>query len=184
MTKKTAICIVLIAFISVACITYFFLNNLQNQNNTLKAQLSELQNQVDELKEQNSYLQNVRITFFSLSGYNNYVGLIWNYGFIVRIQNNLTIPASGLTLTFNVISNYTIDRKISIFDPLQGYTAWERDLKVGESYDLGIFSQGETKEVRGEIWNNPDDVSKLRGSSFVATLRLNGAFLDERTIHI
>jgi len=181
---KTAICIVLIAVISVACIPYFFLNDLQNQNNTLKAQLSDLQNQVDVLNEQNNYLQNVRITSFSLSGYNNYVGLIWNYVFSVKIQNNLTTPVKGLTLTFNIISNHTIDRRISIFDPLQGYTACERDLKVGESYDLGNFSQGEMKEVRGEIWNNLEDVSKLRGSSFVATLRLNGIVLDERTIFI
>jgi regulator of replication initiation timing len=188
--KPVAIVLITIIIVSVATLLlYNQISELKSQIEELKAQNGELQEQNRELQNQTSKLQNqndilklkvngqkIGISFFSLNGYDNPVGVMWNTKFIVRVQNNSTKDVSGLTLTFNIVSNYTIKRELYLFQPNT------TGLKVGEKYDLGILKQGETQEVQGIIWNNLGDSAKLRGSTFMVTLKLADVILDESSI--
>jgi hypothetical protein len=169
------------------------LNEIQNQNNKLETQISDLVNQVEEFENQNSQLQDqnsqlrdllkvndksVWISNLSLNGYISYVSLDWNTIFTVGIQSNSSLPLDGLYLTFNVVSNYTVDREVWIYEPYYAV------LGMGDQYDFGVLNYGKTVEVKGIIRNFLDDRAKLRGSSFVVNLKLAGIAIDEKTIQL
>jgi len=178
MNKKIAASAVIIVIV-VASIAAWLVNNqisdLQSQNSDLQNQVNELQDQNKELQEQLT-AQKVMITTFFITGHSNPGGIMWNTDFIVRIQNNGTRDVHGLYLTFNVISNYTVERGLYMFQP---YVA---ELKMGEHYEIGTLKQGETQEIQGQILNNMVDSMKLSGSSFVVTLKLNNSVVDTFTI--
>jgi DNA-binding protein YbaB len=178
MNKKIAASVILIAII-VASVASWFVNNqiseLQIQNGDLQNQVNELQDQNKELQEQLT-AQEVMITTFFITGHSNPGGIMWNTDFIVRIQNNGTRDVHGLYLTFNVISNYTVERGLYMFQPYVG------GIKMGEHYEIGTLKQGETQEIQGQILNNMVDSMKLSGSSFVVTLKLNNSVVDTFTI--
>ncbi len=118
----------------------------------------------------------IKIANFSFTGYYNPVNLEWNYQFQVQVQNVQTIPITGVTLTFDILSNYTMHRQIVIGEPSVGY------LSPGEQYLLGTIKPGEKITVNGFIENNLGDDAKLRGSTFVAFLKINNTLFDEKTI--
>lgn len=206
------ILVIIIALSSFIVLSLNQINELQNQNSTLKTQAGELQNQtntlqtqndklqyqnielqnqtntlqnqVSELKEQNSYLTNhsiyARITGFRLNGIDNPVGVMWNTKFIVEVLNNETSDVNGLTITFNIIdSAFDVHREIEMYQPyVRGY------VQMGETLVLGLLNQKETIEMNGVIMNNLDDDAKLRGSTFVVTLKLGDIVLDEARINM
>jgi hypothetical protein len=178
MNKKITASIILIVIV-VASVAAWLVNN---QISELQIQNSDLQNQVNELQDQNKELQEqltaqkVMITTFFITGHSNPGGIMWNTDFIVRIQNNGTRDVHGLYLTFNVISNYTVERGLYMFQPYVG------GIKMGEHYEIDTLKRGETQEIQGTIFNNMDDSMKLSGSSFVVTLKLNNYVVDTFTI--
>jgi hypothetical protein len=119
---------------------------------------------------------NIKITNFSFTGYYNPVNLEWNYQFHVQVQNQQTSIINGATLTFDIQSNYTITRQIVIGEPTVRY------LPPGEQYLLGTIGSGEKITVNGFIENNLADDAKLRGSTFVAILKVNNTVLDEKSM--
>jgi hypothetical protein len=118
----------------------------------------------------------LKIANFSFTGYYNPVGLVWNYQFQVQVQNEQTSAINGATLTFDIHSNYTMHRQIVIGEPNVRY------LPPGEQYLLGTIKPGEKITVNGFIENNLGDDSKLKGSTFVATLKVNNTILDEESM--
>jgi hypothetical protein len=120
------------------------------------------------------------ITYFSLNGYDNPVGTVWNYKFILKVFNNASTPINGLTVTFNITNGEAMNRTIELYKPPGGPSIIS--ITPGESYPLDTINAGETTEVYGLIWNNLLDCAKLRGTNFVATIKLNGIILDERSI--
>lgn len=159
---------------------------LQEQNGALQDQNRELQDKNKELQDQNSYLQSnaiptkIKISNFSTNGVDSWGGVSWSTKFIVKIENNETKNVDGVTLTFNILSSYNIKREIIFFGSNGVYVG---EIKVGESYAVGILKQGETKEINGEIENNFADDAKLSGSHFIATLKLGDIILDEAIIN-
>lgn len=156
------------------------ISDLQNQTNMLQTQNNDLQNQVNEMQKQISYLQNIKIANFSLNGFDNPVGLVWNTKFIVNIQNNLPYDISNVTLIFDVISVFKIDREITLWDSQLNILSWGLEEK---SYILGVPKSGNTT-LEGVIWNNLNDDAKLHGSSFVVTLKVGDIVLDKATINM
>ena len=118
----------------------------------------------------------LEVANFSFTGYYNPVGLVWNYQFQVQVQNEQTSGINGATLTFDIYSNYTMHRQIVIGEPTVRY------LGLCEQYPLGTIKPGEKITVNGFIENNLGDDAKLRGSTFVASLKVNNAVLDEESM--
>lgn len=118
----------------------------------------------------------LRIENFSFTGYYNPVNQEWNYQFQVQIHNAQTDTITGATLTFDILSNYTMHRQIVIGEPTVRY------LPPGEQYLLGSIKPGEKIIVNGFIENNLGDDAKLRDSTFVAYLKVNNTLFDEKTM--
>ncbi len=118
----------------------------------------------------------IKIANFSFTGYYNPVNQEWNYQFQVQVQNEQTSVNNGATLTFDILNNYTMHRQIVIGEPTVRY------LPPGEQYLLGTIKPGEKITVNGFIENNLGDDAKLRGSTFVAYLKVNNTLFDEKSI--
>jgi cell division protein FtsB len=159
------------------------LNISQAEVQELEEKISNLQLQNEQLREQNGLLQNqtVRILNFTLDGYDNPVGLVWSTKFIVEIQNNEPREIENATLTFNILSSFDIARELSLLDSQHNVIDWS--LSPKEPFIMGVLKQGVTL-LRGVIWNSLDDSAKLRGSTFVATLKLGDYVLDEASIEM
>jgi hypothetical protein len=164
---------IIIVLSSVVWLSLNQVQDLENKNNDLEIMNDNLQNKINQL-------QTLRIESLQFNGYDNPVGVVWNYKFLIKVLNNGTSDVDGLALTYNISSNYNIDREVDIYDPHQGsnVVSWELE----EPYILGIIEQGETKEVYGLIWNNLDDSAKLRGSTFIVTLKLEDTVIDQTAI--
>lgn len=189
MLVKKAVAFALIIIIAASAFAWLVYNNiseLQTQINELKAQNkeqqeqnSDLQDENNELQEQNKGLQEqlnelqkkidnaakVMITEFSSGGWFNPVGVAMSADFNVTVSNTGIDDVEGLTLEIKRLNfdedPYNITRK------------------------LDILHAGETTEIRDFIIISMDlYFDSFYHSSFVATLKLGGLVLHERTLQI
>jgi hypothetical protein len=170
---STIFLVIIIVLSSVVWLSLNQVQDLENKNNDLENLNDSLQNKI-------SLLQTLRIESLQFNGYDNPVGVVWNYKFLIKVLNNGASDVDGLALIYSFSSNYNIDRAVDIYDPHQGsdIISWELE----KPYILGIVKQGETIEVYGLIWNNLDDSAKLRGSTFIVTLKLEDTVIDQTAI--
>jgi len=165
--------VIIIVLSNVVWLSLNQVRDLENKNNDLENLSDSLQNKI-------GLLQTLRLESLQFNGYDNPVGVVWNYKFLIKVLNNGAGDVDGLALTYNISSNFNVSREVVIYDPYQGseIITWELE----KSYMLGIVKQGENKEVYGLIWNNLNDVAKLRGSTFIVTLKLEDTVIDQTAI--
>lgn len=182
MNKLVAVLGVIIILLSAMCgILYYQSGDMQSQNSELQNQISQLENQtselesqLDDLELQNLELQEniskleelidfltdgnpiVRITEFTVTGFNPLINVVIQSDAFVTVQNFGTTRVEGLTVTFEHPSYL-----------------------VNYSVGVGPLEAGEAKNVSHYVnW-------ALGGPNppyfFVATLKLDDIILDERT---
>jgi hypothetical protein len=170
---STIFLVIVIVLSSVVWLSLNQVQDLENKNNDLENLNDNLQNKI-------SLLQTLRLESLQFNGYDNPVGVVWNYKFLIKVLNIGARDVDGLALTYNISSNFNVSREVDIYDPYQGsdLISWELE----KSYMLGVVKQGETKVVYGLIWNNLNDIAKLRGSTFIVTLKLEDTVIDQTAI--
>jgi hypothetical protein len=168
--------IFIVIIIVLSSVVWLSLNQVQD----LEKKNNDLENLNDSLQNKISLLQTLRIESLQFNGYDNPVGVVWNYKFLIKVLNNGASDVDGLALTYNISSDFNVSREVVIYDPYQSpdIVSWELE----KPYMLGVVKQGETKEVYGLIWNNLDDSAKLRGSTFIVTLKLDDTVLDQTAL--
>jgi hypothetical protein len=125
----------------------------------------------------------VRITSYNITGYNNPVGVVWNPNFVLNYTNFGTVEADNLTLTFTTNSTYQMEREISVFDPIPPHY-YVSGGTMGQPIAIESVKDGETKAFYGEVWNNLDDSSRLRGFAIIATLKYKNTILDRASVYV
>lgn len=77
----------------------------------------------------------VHITAFYPNGSATNGGVTWYYNFVIKLENNGTTDANGLTLTFNSTSTYNVTRTIGFYNPQTSVTTGY--VEMGQPYSLG-----------------------------------------------
>lgn len=124
----------------------------------------------------------VKITSFSLTGYNNRVGVVWNPSFALNYTNFEDSRVDNLTLTFTTNSTYEMEREISIFSPIPPHY-YIAGSTMEQPIALESLNGEETKTFYGEVWNSLDDSSKLHGFAIIATLKWQDVILEKSFVY-
>jgi hypothetical protein len=127
-------------------------------------------------------ITDVHISDFHFTNFFPAEGLSWNAGFVIAVTNNETVSVENLTLTFVSESPYNMTRTVGFYN--NTYPSNQRYVEMGQPCLLGPLEQGETKVFYGYIQDNMDDYYKIRGYTFVATLRIGNTVFDQATVNI